>query len=119
MLDSGAEVNLIKLSVIKKCLFPLPITLGIRGMCGGIGQTIGMIKVRIGDHFGVFHVMRDEIATFKSYGIIGSEFLWEKGVDLLYSQERLREAIFHSNFCPEIDVRRSRIIGWTELKTRC
>ena len=100
MLDSGAEVNLIKLSVIKKCLFPLPITLGIRGMCGGIGQTIGMIKVRIGDHFGVFHVMRDEIATFKSDGIIGSEFLWEKGVDLLYSQEKLRVGDLSFQFLP-------------------
>ena len=37
MLDSGAEVNLIKLSVVKNYINPLPITLGIRGMCGGMG----------------------------------------------------------------------------------
>ena len=100
MLDSGAEVNLIKLSKVKKYLSPLPITLGIRGMCGGMGKTIGMIKVRIGNHFGVFHVMSDDIATFKSDGIIGSEFLWEDGVDILYSEKRLRVGDFSFQFLP-------------------
>ena len=37
MLDTGAEVNLIKLSVVKKC-FPLLITLGIRSMCEEVKQ---------------------------------------------------------------------------------
>ena len=55
-------------------------------MCGAVGKTIGMIKVRIGKHFGVFHVMHDDFATFKSDSIIGSKFLWKKGVDILYSE---------------------------------
>ena len=63
-------------------------------MSGGMGETVGMIKVRIANDFVIFHVMSDDIATFKSDGIIGSEFLWEKGVDLLYNQERLREGDF-------------------------
>ena len=50
--------------------------------------------MRISNHFAIFHIMSDDIATLKSDEIIGSEFLWEKGVDLLYSQEQLRVGDF-------------------------
>lgn len=100
MCDSGAEVNLIKLSVLKDFVLPLPIKTRIAGMCGGSGVTIGIIKLKIGDHFAIFHVMSDNYATFKSDGILGSEFFWEDGVDLLYSEGKLRVGKYSFKFLP-------------------
>lgn len=100
MCDSGAEVNLIKLSAIKDNLLPIPIKLQIAGMCGGRGGTVGMIKLKIGTHFAIFHVMNDQIATFRSDGILGSEFFWEDGVDLLYSQNKLKVGDHSFEFLP-------------------
>ena len=100
MCDSGAEVNLIKLSVLRKSVLPLPIQLQIAGMCGGTGMTMGMIKLKIGQHFAIFHVMRDCIATFRSDGILGSEFFWEDGIELMYGQNQLKVGDLYFKFLP-------------------
>lgn len=106
MCDSGAEVNLIKLSAITHNLLPIPIKLQIAGMCGGKGDTVGMVKLKIGNHFAIFHVMNDRIATFKSDGILGSEFFWEDGIDLLYSQNRLKVGDYSFEFLPRDKIKK-------------
>ena len=99
MCDSGAEVNLIKLSVLQD-VSPLPIQLKIAGMCGGKGLMLGMIKLKIGNHFAIFRVMNDVYATFRSDGIIGSEFFWEDGIELMYGQGQLKVGDIYFKFLP-------------------
>ena len=99
MCDSGAEVNLIKLSVLQD-VSPLPIQLKIAGMCGGKGLTLGMIKLKIGNHFAIFHVMNDHYATFKSDGILGAEFFWEEGIELMFGLGQLKVGDIYFKFLP-------------------
>ena len=100
MCDSWAEINLIKRSTLREGMLPFPIILDINGMCGGEGGTVGMIKVKIGKHVAVFHVMTDRAATFKGDRILGLEIFWEDGVDLLYIQNKFKVGDVYYEFLP-------------------
>lgn len=100
MCDTGAEVNLLKYSCLNQSVVPFPIKIQIAGMCGGRGMTLGIVKCKIGDTVAIFHVMSDDIATFRSDAILGSEFFLEKGVQLLYDEKVLKVGKLKFNFLP-------------------
>lgn len=118
MCDSGAEVNLIKLSALKNCIVPIPIKIVIAGMCGGRSSTVGVIKAIIGDRHAIFHVMEDGAATFRCDGILGSEFFWEPGVDLLYSENILKVGKFRFPLQPRDKCKKVREHWETQIANK-
>lgn len=74
MIDSGAEMNLLKKSSLPKNLKPCAFKLMLKGICGGKSLTLGVVKCNIGKISTIFHIIDDD-EQFKCDEILGAEFL--------------------------------------------
>lgn len=111
MCDTGAEVNLMRFSALKDSILPFPVTIHIGGLFGGRGQTVGMVKLKIGGLTAIFHVLKDEFATFKGDGILSSDFFYEEKADVLYSEGKVRIGNIMINILPS-KMRRNGTKHW-------
>ena len=89
MIDSGAEINLIKETSIPKTLKPYPFKLVLRGICGGKSLTLGVIKCKIGKTTTIFHVIKNE-DQFHCDGILGAEFLRDSDASISFGEEAIK-----------------------------
>lgn len=99
MIDSGAEISLIKKSSIPNSIKPYPFRLILRGICGGRSLTLGVIKCKIGKTTTIFHVVEDE-GQFKCDGILGAEFFRDNNSSISFSDQKLQLENTKIDFVP-------------------
>ena len=87
MVDSGAEINLLKKSSLPKNTPTYPFRLILRGICGGRSMTLGVVKCKIGETSTIFHIIDNE-EQFKCDGILGAEFLRDSDSSLCFGKNK-------------------------------
>lgn len=98
LVDSGAQLSLLKLKCIKnRNLIDTNSTLIFKGVINGVkGTTYGIIKsgIYINKIFFPhnFHVMRDDIGISNTDGVIGSDFLNKYEAVIDYNQKEIKLA---------------------------
>ena len=88
MIDSGAEINLLKKSSLPKNLKPYNFRLILKGICGGKSSTLGVVKCKIGKTRTIFHIIENE-EQFKCDGILGSEFLQDSNSSISFEKNKI------------------------------
>ena len=108
MCDSGAEVNLLKVSCLPKGITPYPFKIILRGIGDGRCLTLGVIKWKIGNIDTIFHVVGSE-ATFRPDGILGAEFFRESDAQICFKKQKILLGNSTIDFIPMNGVLRSSL----------
>lgn len=84
MLDTGADINVIKLNAVKPNIHCTPTdNTQITGTTDGTIKTLGSVNVQIGNSWHVFHLV-DNSFPIKEDGILGTKFLYTENATISF-----------------------------------
>ena len=114
MIDTGSEVNLLKIHTIKQ---PQDIDTNkqvqLRGIAKDLVPTLGTIKITLLGKDVTFHVVENDF-PIKPHGILGTEFFIKQNASIHYSKKQLE---FEGNSIPFVN--KAQIMLPARSKTVC
>ena len=100
MIDTGSEVNLLKVQAVKRIQeVDANKQLLLKGISPDPVPTLGTIKITLLGNDATFHIVKNDF-PIKPHGILGAEFLTERNATINYQKKQLN---FHGNSIPFVN----------------